>query len=628
MKDYKKTIYIFDFDSTLIKTEALELLAEIVLKNKPNKKKIIEKIKEITSKAMEGKISFKEALEKRLFFLKPTKKDIRLLSEKLKKKLTQSIKRNRYFFKKNSNNIYVVSGGFKDYIVPVLKKINIREDHIFANEFIFDKKGNYLGFNKNNPLSSDGGKPKVIARLKSKDVKLIVIGDGMTDYQIRKERLADEFVAFTENVRRESVVRFADKVVNSFDDIFRRYSYPKNKIKALLLENIDKNAVELFQKEGYEVEYYDRSLPEGILLEKLKEAHILGIRSQTKINPFVLEKAKKLLTIGAYCVGVDQIDLAEATKKGIVVFNAPFSNTRSVAELIIGEIIILFRNIFQKSNLLHRGIWDKSSKDAHEIRGKKLGIIGYGKIGSQVGILAEALGMEVYFYNTSDVLSLGNAKKCKTMKELLKTADVITLHVDGRSENKNLISKKEFSQMKDSVIFLNASRGFVVDINALYEAIKSGKIKAAAIDVFPNEPKSKEEKFFSSLCQMPNVILTPHIGGSTIESQKNISQFVTKRIIEFINTGLTDLSVNFPQIKPAEMKKNTHRLLHIHKNIPGILASINGILTRYQANIEYQYLKTNELIGYVIVDINKRYNKKMLDELKQVNHTIKCRILY
>jgi len=404
-------------------------------------------------------------------------------------------------------------------------------------------------------------------------------------------------------------------------------SYPKSKIKVLLLENISQKAVVKFEKEGYPVEYFEKSLDEKNLQKKIKDTFILGIRSKTEITPHVLEKAPKLLTVGAFCIGTNQIDLITAAKRGVAVFNAPYSNTRSVVELVLGEIIMLARGVMEKNNKLHSGDWDKSAKGSVEVRGKTLGIIGYGNIGSQLSVLAENLGMKVYFYDIVEKLALGNAKKCLTLKELLKISDFVSVHVDGRPENKNLIGQREFQQMKNGVCFLNASRGSIVDIEALTAFLKNAKIKAAAIDVFPKEPKAKGEKFVSSLQKFPNVILTPHVAGSTIEAQNNIAEFVSDKIIEYINTGSSFLSVNLPNIQLPKSKK-FNRLLHLHENVPGILAQINSVLARYKINIEGQYLKTNEYVGYVITDVNKKYDPKVLTELKKIRNTIRFRVLY
>jgi D-3-phosphoglycerate dehydrogenase len=354
---------------------------------------------------------------------------------------------------------------------------------------------------------------------------------------------------------------------------------------------------------------------------------VLGIRSKTMVTARVLENANRLMAIGAFCIGTNQIDLKEATQRGIAVFNAPYSNTRSVVELVIGQIIILIRKIADKSAAMHLGKWDKSATGSFEIRGKKLGILGYGNIGSQLSVLAESMGMKVIYYDREEKLALGNATKCKSLQELLETADVVSLHVDGRKENNNLISRREFGWMKKGVIFLNLSRGHVVDIAALKENILSGKVAGCAIDVFPHEPKSNNEEFVSELRGLPNTLLTPHIGGSTLEAQENIAQFVSGKFLDYINSGSTSTSVNFPNITLPTLE-NAHRLIHIHSNVPGILAKINQILASNGINIVGQYLKTNELIGYVITDINKEYSKDMIKELRAIENTIKFRVLY
>jgi len=379
---------------------------------------------------------------------------------------------------------------------------------------------------------------------------------------------------------------------------------PQLKTKVLLLENINKTAVEIFKKYGYEVEHLTYALDEEQLKNKITDIDILGIRSKTNINKNILKRAKKLKAIGAFCIGTNQIDLETCNQNGVAVFNAPFSSTRSVVELTIGEIIMISRKIIEKNNKVHQGTWDKTANNVHEIRGKKLGIIGYGNIGSQVSMLAEILGMEVFFYDIVDKLTMGNAKKCDTKEELLKTADIVTIHVDGRPENKDLIGDNEFKLMKNNSILINLSRGFVIDIDALVKNIKNKKIAGAGIDVYPREPRKSLDKFVTKLQNLPNIILTPHIGGNTEEAQTNIGEFVTNKLIDYIQNGTTTLSVNFPQIQLTKNQNSKDRFIHIHQNIPGILAKINQILKENNINIESQFLKTNEQIGYVITDIN------------------------
>lgn len=407
----------------------------------------------------------------------------------------------------------------------------------------------------------------------------------------------------------------------------RELSYPKNKIKVLLLENVHQNAERLFSKEEYQVEVYPAGLDEDELCEKIKDVSIIGIRSKTQITKKVVAHANRLHAVGAFCIGTNQIDLEACQQKGIIVFNAPFSNTRSVVELAIGEMIMLIRNLPDKVNAMHAGKWNKSASLSNEVRGKSLGIIGYGNIGAQLSIVAEALGMTVYFYDIEERLQIGNVIKCDTKEELFAKADVITLHVDGRASNKDYIREKEFSQMKDGVIFINLSRGHVVDIDALKKNIESGKIRGTAIDVFPEEPKSNKEEFVSKLRGLPNTILTPHIGGSTAEAQENIGSFVPNKIIDYINTGSSSNSVNFPQVTLPRLGE-AHRFLHVHKNNPGIIAKINNILASHDINITGQYLKTNESIGYVITDVDRDYDDKVFDDLKAIEGTIRFRKLY
>lgn len=623
---------ILDFDSTFIQVEGLDELAAIALDNNPEKDNIVNKVKLITASGMEGNISLSESLSQRLSLLQANKKHLECLIKDLRLKISLSIKRNLHFFLANTDNIYIVSSGFKEYIIPVVSKYGIKESHVLANTFIYDEAGNILGADTSNPLAHDQGKVKVVQQL-NLNGEIYVIGDGITDYEIRQQIPTTKFYAFTENIARPSVVKVADAIVPSFDEFLyinkldMSISYPRNRIKILLLENIHPHAVELLQQEGYTVEVAKGSLTEDELCDKIKDIAVLGIRSKTSVSKKVLDNATRLLSIGAFCIGTNQIELDYATEKGICVFNAPYSNTRSVVELVIGEIIMLLRNIVSKNNQLHAGHWDKSAANSFELRGKKLGIIGYGNIGSQLSVLAENLGMQVYYYDLIEKLQLGNAKKCDSLDELLAVADIITLHVDGRSDNANLIGAAEFALMQNKVIFLNLSRGHIVDINALVKNLKNGKILGAAIDVFPYEPKNNQEEFINELRGFDNVILTPHIGGSTEEAQLNIGDFVAKRIINYINTGDSTQSVNLPNIQLPELK-NARRLIHLHTNTPGILAKINHALASYDINVLGQYLKTNELVGYVITDIEAGYNEEVIDALKQIKHTIRSRVLY
>jgi D-3-phosphoglycerate dehydrogenase len=624
--------FVIDFDSTFTKVEAFDVLADISLNGHPDKELRKEQVKEITNLGMNGNISFRESLQRRLDLLEPHQRHLPLLVEKLKSVVSESFKRNREFFQTYQTNIYIISNGFKEFIEPVVKEYGVLPQNILANEFRVDSQGQIIGFDDTNPLSANNGKVEVLKRL-SLPGDVYVIGDGYTDYEIKHSGLANKFYAFTENVERESVVEKADHIAPSLDEFLylnklnTAISYPKNRINVLLLENVHPVALEMMKAEGFNVETYPAALTEEELCERIKNVSVLGIRSKTQVTARVLENANRLMVIGAFCIGTNQIDVKAATRKGVAVFNAPFSNTRSVVELAIAEMIMLMRGMVDKSNKMHQGVWDKSAKGSFEVRGKKLGIIGYGNIGTQLSVLAESLGMKVLYYDSEEKLSLGNATKCKGIRELLQAADVISLHVDGRDSNTNLIGEREFAQMKKGVIFLNLSRGHVVDIEALRKYILNGTVAGCAVDVFPYEPVSNDEEFINALRGLPNTILSPHIGGSTSEAQENIGQFVPGKMMDYINSGSTSNSVNFPNLTLPTLE-NAHRLIHVHDNVPGILARINQVLADNGVNIVGQYLKTNEHIGYVITDVNKLYDKEIVNKLRAIEHTIKFRILY
>jgi D-3-phosphoglycerate dehydrogenase len=624
--------FIIDFDSTFTQVEALDILGEISLANHPERDIRLQAIKDITDQGMDGSLTFRESLEQRLEILQANRAQITELIAALKQKVSKSFERNREFLLENAPNIYIISNGFKDFIIPIVGVYGIQEKHVFANEFVYDSLGNIVDFNRENPLSKNNGKAETIRRV-NLEGDIYVIGDGYTDYEIKASGLANKFYAFTENVSRARVTKEADHIAPSLDEILyinnlnTKFSYPKSRIKVLLLENVHPIGIELFTEEGYQVEVVSSAMSEEELCEKIKNVSILGIRSKTNVTKKVLENANRLIAIGAFCIGTNQIDLEVCQEKGIAVFNAPFSNTRSVVEMAIAEIIFLMRNLADKSAGMHLGKWDKSATGSFEIRGKKLGIIGYGNIGAQLSVLAENMGMNVFYYDVIEKLALGNATKLNSLDELLQTCDIVSLHVDGRKDNKCLLDKEKIALMKPGAILVNLSRGHVVEIPALREAILSGHLAGCAVDVFPEEPKNNKESFESELRGLPNTILTPHIGGSTLEAQENIARFVPGKIMEYINTGNTFNSVNFPNIQ-LPFLKNAHRLIHIHQNEPGVLAKINQILANYEINIVGQYLKTNEKIGYVITDIDKAYSKEAIEAMKLIPGTIRFRMLY
>lgn len=405
-------------------------------------------------------------------------------------------------------------------------------------------------------------------------------------------------------------------------------SYPKDKINILFLENISDKAVQLFRQNGYtNIEKLSGALSESELIEKIKDVHLLGIRSKTSITPAVLAAANKLQAIGCFCIGVNQVNLKAATRSGVAVFNAPYSNTRSVAELVVGAAIILIRKVLDKNNAAHKGIWQKEAKGSFELRGKTIGLVGYGNIGSQVSVLSEAFGMKVRYYDIESKLPLGNASSYDSLEELVSKSDIISLHVPDTNKTKNLINEELLSQFKKGSILINYARGEVVDIDALAKYLKDGHLAGAAVDVFPWEPEKNGDSFTTPLQGLSNVLLTPHIGGSTEEAQVNIGEDVSNKLYSFLESGITNGSHTIPGIALPPIE-GTHRILHIHKNVPGVLSSINTLMSNNHINISGQYLKTNEEIGYVVLDVDTEISEIALDLLKDVKETIKVRVLY
>ena len=407
-----------------------------------------------------------------------------------------------------------------------------------------------------------------------------------------------------------------------------KVSLDKSKIKFVLFEGVHQSALDTLYAAGYtNIDYYKKALDGNEVKEAIKDAHFIGLRSRTHLTAEMIEAAPKLIAVGCFCIGTNQVDLNAAKARGIPVFNAPFSNTRSVAELVLGEILLLMRKVPRANAEVHRGVWNKSATGSHEVRGKKLGIIGYGHIGSQLSIIAESLGMDVYFYDIENKLPLGNAKQVRSLEELLSSCDVISLHVPELPSTKNLMNAERISQLKQGAILINAARGTVVDIDALAQALKDGKIHGAAIDVFPIEPASINEEFVSPLREFDNVILTPHIGGSTAEAQENIGFEVAGKFVKYSDNGSTLSSVNFPEVSLPE-HEGTKRLLHIHENRPGILNKLNQIFVEANLNIAAQYLQTDPKIGYVVVDVETNDASPLLTKLKEIYGTIRARVLY
>ena len=406
-----------------------------------------------------------------------------------------------------------------------------------------------------------------------------------------------------------------------------RYSLDKDKIKILLLEGVDPSAVETLKKSGYNnVEYLKKALDHDELIEKIQDVHFLGIRSRTHLTEEVFSYAKKLCAVGCFCIGTNQVDLVAARNRGIPVFNAPYSNTRSVAELVTGEYLQLIRTVPAKNALLHRGGWDKNAKGCFEARGKTLGIVGYGHIGTQVGIIAEALGLKVIFFDIENKLALGNAHQVETIDELFAQSDIVTMHVPETPDTKNMINADSFAKMKDGVIFINASRGTVVDIDSLVAALESNKVAGAALDVYPTEPAKNGDPFETPLQKFDNVILTPHIGASTLEAQKNIGIEVANKLALYSDNGSTLTAVNFPEVS-LPVQGNVSRLLHVHKNVPGVMNQINKVFADNNVNVAAQYLQTTPEIGYVVIDLHIDDAHEIVQELKKIEGTLMVRIL-
>lgn len=623
---------IFDFDSTLVDFETLEVLADIALAGTPDAETIRAQIAALTDQAMGGEIAFGEALRRRLALLPLTREHVAALAATSADRLTPSFRRNLAFFQQNKGRVFILSGGFREVITPVAALLGVAADHVLCNDLAYDGEGRVVGVDDANPLSEADGKPAVIHGLNLPG-RVVMVGDGWNDAEVKLAGAADVFYAFTEVVRRDRVVEVADAEAASLDEVLHaeglagRWSFPRSRMKMLLLENIHPAAVERLEEAGYSVETRKGALDEDDLIAAIKGVHVLGIRSKTTVSRRVLEEADRLMAVAAFCIGTNQIDLEAASDHGVAVFNAPYSNTRSVVELAVGLMIVLMRDVVDKSAAMHVGQWNKSATGSRELRGKTLGIVGYGAIGSQLSILAENLGMRVLFHDLSERLALGNARRMRSLDALLVESDVVTLHVDGRKENTAIFGAAQFSKMKEGALFLNLSRGHVVDVGALAQALGSGRVAGAAVDVFPEEPRTNSDPFESPLQGLKNMILTPHVGGSTEEAQEAIAEFAAERLLGYLNRGDTTFSVNLPNVQLAEVS-GAHRILHIHRNQPGVLAELNRALASAGLNILGQHLKTDERTGYVITDVDHDYDPEALRTLRTVPGTLKFRTLH
>jgi D-3-phosphoglycerate dehydrogenase / 2-oxoglutarate reductase len=624
--------YVFDFDSTLVRIETLEALADIALAGAAGADAIRAEVAVLTDQAMAGDLPFGEALRRRLALLPLTRAHVTELAARILDEGTPSVRRNLRFFRENAERIVIISGGFREIIAPLAAHLNVPPERVLCNDLVYDADGRVTGVDDANPLSHAGGKPEVI-RAQALPGPVVMVGDGWTDAEVKLAGAADRFYAFTEIVRRAPVVAAADAEVRSLDELLHlegvagRWSYPRSRMRILLLEHIHPAAVQRLEEAGYQVESAKGALDEDALIDRIKGVHVLGVRSKTQVSARVLDAADRLMAVAAFCIGTNQIDLAAAADRGVAVFNAPYSNTRSVVELAVGLTVALLRDVADKSAAMHRGEWNKSATGSRELRGKTLGIVGYGAIGSQLSVLAEGLGMRVVFHDLTERLALGNARRMASLDALLAESDVVSLHVDGRTGNTDLIGAAQLSRMKSGALLLNLSRGHVVDIGALAQALGSGRIGGAALDVFPDEPATNADPFDSPLRGLKNVILTPHIGGSTEEAQEAIGEFAAERLLAYLNRGDTTFCVNLPNVQLAEVS-GAHRILHIHRNQPGVLAELNRELAAAGLNILGQHLKTDERTGYVITDVDRDYDPESLRALRSVAGTLRFRMLH
>lgn len=593
--------FIIDFDSTFTQVEAMEELAAISLKNDPEKDAIIEQIKHLTDLAMDGKMPFNKSLKARIALLSAKKYHINMLVNKLRKKVSPSFARNKDFFKKYQGRVLIVSGGFKEFIAPVVKSFNIDENCVYANTFIYDKNNNIIGADEDNYLAQDGGKVKLLKQLKLKG-KVIAIGDGYTDYEMRESGMAEQFFAFTENIARERVITKADYIAPSLDEILYKMklpmalSFPKSRITAVLLGKETFASESFFKLEGYKV--IKRENLTTKTESDLKEASIIVSSLKQEIEN--LNTFTKLISLAVWGSNNYQFNTNIAQQMAVPIFNSPFANTRSVVELGLGFM-------FQLSRLTNT-----------ELRGKKIGIIGYGNAGSLMGVLSQNLGMDVLFFDEKDRVPLGNAVACKSLPDLLKKANYVVV-LNSKNEN-TILTEKELKQMQPTCCLINLSYDNSIDFITAQKMVQNKKIFGLAVDF-------KNEENFNKIKPSNQMVATLNQRNNTIETQQNIAQFTSQKIIQYINTGNIGSSLNFPDIQlPALV--GSHRFIHIHQNKPGVLAKINAVLAKNKINIMGQYLKTNDTLGYVITDVAKKYDNEVINDLKQIDATLKFRVIY
>ena len=606
----QNTWFIIDFDSTFTQVEAMEELAAISLKNDPDKEDIIEKIKQLTDMAMDGKMPFNKSLKARIALLSAKKYHLNMLVNRLRKKVSVSFARNKSFFKTYEGRVLIVSGGFKEFIEPVVKSYNISADFVYANTFTYDKKNNIIGADEENFLAQDNGKVKLLKNLKLKG-DVYVIGDGFTDYQIREAGLCKRFFAFTENIKRPLVIERADAVAPSLDEILfsqnlpMALSYPKSRIKALLVGEETFLAEQYLKNEGYQIEKL--ASKSNKISTSIRNASLALVAPSIQISDKDLAESK-LVSLSVWGEDKALVNADLATKKGIAIFNSPFANTRNIAELALHALFSFSKNTNTKGGL------------GFELIGKKLGIIGYENSGSLLSVLAQNLGMEVTYYDEKDRASMGNVSPAKNLIELLKRSDFVVVCPSQTSSKKALLGQKELNQINPKAYLVHLASEESLDMSAVEKLLAQSKLSGFYIDCLHEETYKKTSKFKNTFTTLQN-------RNKTSETQENIAKFISQKMIEYMNTGNTSSSVNIPNIQLPELQ-NSHRFIHIHHNKSGILAKINSILGKHKINITGQYLKTNDSIGYVITDVAKQYDKEVIEELKAITETIRFRVLY
>ena len=603
----KEQYFVIDFDSTFTQVEAMEELAAISLKNDPDRELIIEKIKQLTDLAMEGKMPFPKSLKARIALLSAKKYHLQMLVNKLRKKVSVSFARNKAFFKEYQGRVFIVSGGFKEFIEPVVKPYFIDADCVFANTFVYDKKNNIIGADEDNFLAQEQGKVKLLKHLKLKG-NVCVIGDGYTDYELFEAGVADSFFAFTENISRPSVISKAQNIASSLDEILYQenlpmaISFPKSKIKALLWGEQCFDTEVLLKKEAYQIKKLPLKSDTETLLQEAQQAHIILFQPNADYKKLLQLRESKCLLMGVWGELDDKDFALSLAKRGIALFGSSYAHTRSVLELGLLKILHLFR------------------LQEEELPGKVIGIVGYGHSGSLLSVMASHLGMEVLYYDIDERPPLGNAKRMKFLPDLLKKSDLVFLAAGKRFNKEQLIGAKELKLMKHQALLVNMGYDYAIDLDAVKEALNSGKLGGFGIDCLLEETHKKTQKF-------PFTISTLNKRLATHQTRNNIAEIVCERAIDFINTGSSQACDNFPRLNLPPLSGG-HRFIHIHKNVPGVLAQINGVLAGKKINISGQYLKTNESIGYVITDVDKQYEKEVIGELKEIPATLKFRVLY